>query len=170
VIIDSPILASLALGADRVIPEQGDNQTSIPNAILPMIQPLTGHDLSTASTDRATTSKICTNQNTYINVGTQTDNLVVLPKGLYTIQLNLAGRANFNSTVLIESLEVLLNYQGTDKNIGNLFGNTGTHNLEITRYLLLSSDAILKIRVPPTNAVATNSWAYKVAANIIRHI
>ncbi len=168
-IVDSPILADLALGADRVIPQEGDAAVQVPSIVMPVVTPLFRHDVANASTDKANTSKIAGQQGSFINVAIQTDNVIVLPKGLYTLEMNLACRGNFTTAVLAEMLEIILTYQGFDMRLAALPVNTSTANLETKRTLLLSSEATLKVRTPATNAIATNAIAYKFSVGVIRH-
>lgn len=169
-IIDFPLLSDLALGADKVIAQPGDNTVEIPSNVLPVIFPISRLGVSTNFTDRATSSKLANQQNTFLNVASTTDSVLTLPKGLYTLEMNLSIRANFTTVVLADMVEVLLTYQVNSLRLGALAANTSTDKLELSRYILLDSEATLQVRVPATNAIATNSIHYKFSVNCIRHI
>lgn len=169
-IVDNPFLAGLAVGSDRNVPQAGDAQVIIPSVLQPVIEPLYPLSIVTSVSDSANTSKLTEDENTVLNVAATTFTILSLPKGLYTLQLQLGVRSNFTTIVMNEAVKLSLLYQGTLITLAYLHVNTGVAHVEIERTILLTSTGIIQVEMPATNAVATNSIAYGFAGNIIRRI
>lgn len=169
VIFDAPFISDLAVGSDRVIPTEGDAQLFMPPVLQPVVEPLRSHVVSNLSTDIANVSRISERQNTYLNQAATSDALITLPKGLYELEISISAHANFTTLVLGNSVTIDLVYQGFTITLFALkLAANNPQNFNFTRRLLLITEGLLEVRVPSTNAVATNSIAYEIGLNVIR--
>lgn len=169
-IIDSPVIANLALGADRVIPTEGDAQLIVLSTLSPVIEPIQIHNVATLSTDLANTSRLIEYSANRINQAALTDPFLFLPRGLYSIEMNCSARSNFVPGALTDFLGFQLVYQTFTVSLASLMLNIGTGQLNIRSTLLLASQATLQFLIPATNAVATNTIQVRAGINVIRRI
>lgn len=168
-IADTPFLADLARAADRVIPQEGDAQVIIPSMVYPSVPAMSGHSVSNASTDRANTSKIFENTLNLTNAAGGNQNLIVLPKGLYTLIADVSVRFNFTSAIA-NGIVIGLSYQGFQINLLTFLTQVGSFRGTYNGQLLLFSDATLVMEYAATNAVASDSIQSLFSGNVIRHI
>lgn len=170
-IVDSPFIPGLAVGTDRVVPTDGDAQLFIPASLQPVIIPITPHNVATTNNDNATGSRIAQRDTTTINQPVSFLNVLNLPKGFYTLEMNLAARGNFVPASTLDTVAIILLYQGFLIPLGSvMWTTTTTQNIEIRRTLLLTSDASIQVQVPATDAVATNRIDFRICVNAMRHL
>lgn len=171
-IIDTPLLASIALGTDRVVPQEGDGQVVIPSAIAPVIFPIQPHfNIVPVAVDVQRGSVLTLLTATKLNVVSAIDTVITLAKGLWRIEVNFSVRANFTSLVLSDVTAVRLFFPvGGAVSIAALNLPTVAGNIEFSRELLLTQDTLLQVTTPATNAVATNSIGWTIMVNAIRRI
>jgi len=144
-IIDSPLIAGLAQGADRVIPQQGDAQVVIPAEITPTVSPLLPHSISNLSTDIATISKIFEIAEVRINQAASTEAIQTLPKGLYFIQWNISCHFDYTITALAQrGMAIELVYQTFTITLDTQLARVGTFKLQGSVRLLLTSTGVLQ--------------------------
>jgi len=168
-ILDSPFTADLGKGADRAIVQEGDSQLVIPAVGMPTVEFLQAHSQSNNITDRATQSKLASSIFSRTNLPSLNQDLIVLPKGLYTLQWMIAARFNFTNAV-IDGFILNLSYQNFGQELAALLTGVGSFSLYGETRLLLTSDGLLHLDVCATNAVATNSIQSIVSVNVIRHL
>jgi hypothetical protein len=97
VIVDNPLILNITAGAGRSIPETGDNQVVIPATMSPVVSPCQPHLLYSASAglqgaNLSFFNTIVVQRNNQAQVNTQ---ILILPKGLYEIDVYLASKFNF---------------------------------------------------------------------------
>jgi uncharacterized protein YfaA (DUF2138 family) len=170
-IVDTPFLSNLAIGADRVIPQDSDGQVIIPFIVNPVITPLFQTNISNLSSDTARgESKLAQLTRTNTNLAAESRGIIIIGKGLYTLQYNLAARSNFSDTVLSSAIALTMIYQGFTIAFANLMLASETGTLEGSRYLLLNGDANIQVSIPRTNAVATDTIALAISVNVMKHL
>jgi len=171
-IVDTPLLSGIAIGTDRVVPQEGDAQVVIPSSIQPIIFPIQPHfNILPPAVDVQRGSVLTFLSATKLNVAAAIDTVITLAKGLWTIEVNLCARANFTSNVLSDVTTVRLFVPiGGAITIAALNLPTVAASLDFKRELLLTQDTLLQVTTPATNAVATNSIAWTATVNAIRRI
>jgi len=94
VIVSTPILHALALGAARIVPEQGDTDVHIPSEIYPCVDLIAQTAVQGAATNVEADNSLVLSAASNIPASTiaSTVTACTLKKGVYTIDLQLSAR------------------------------------------------------------------------------
>lgn len=170
-IIDLPLVPELAVGADRNIPQVGDNQVFLPASIQPVVGILTPHTVAAPTTSNQPQS--CTHSAfiTRTNLGALTTTLLVLPPGLYRFSTYMTMRSNYT---LIGSAtpDARLHIIEAGLSLFNLISFFATVGANLTMQtdsrLLLRSSSILELFIGVTGVGQTIDVA--AAVNVQREL
>lgn len=144
-IIDSPILTAIAVGAGRVIPEVGDAQVQVPSTVIPILQVMqpTNYFLSSNGNDAG--SNITTLTLARNNQAAIASQLQLLPKGLYDIEVMLSSSFNFTPAG-VPSLGASIRFGlGASANRGTLLAHYAAIGVQSSsmRYRMLLLETIV---------------------------
>ena len=169
-ITSNTVLSGLGLAMAAVRPEVGDSDVSIPATILNIIDSITPLSQVTSTIEPSTSSKTMMVSFAAINAVSGFQDQCVLTKGLWTFEFNISIRSNFTTVVLSDRFQFLLRYQGFDSAIAVLHANTEVARLEGSVTYLLTSNAVVRLTYPATNAVATNAFDLVGSFNMIKRL
>jgi hypothetical protein len=148
-IIDSPILLSLPLGVDRIVPQQGDAQVEIPSTITPVIDVMLPTDVVSNNAVVFNNSFVLQSELNLTGVGAGTTVLITLARGYYNLKINGWSSYYFAAAGPLKSWWLTLDYQGFS--IILISGGGFTHNNEYFNCevpILLRGSATLTLRNP----------------------
>ena len=148
----------------------GDSDIRIFPSVAMVISAISPTNVSGVLTDFAVTSRLLSVNLGVINQPQSLTQFLTMPKGLYTLEYDIAIRSNFTTTVLshVCTLEIL--YQGFSIALAASMLNTETKNMSGSRELLLTADGVLGFRFPVTNLVVTNAMNASLAINCLRRL
>lgn len=143
-IIDSPITADLSTAVDRAVPERSDAQIQIPNQLIPTVELLRAHTISSSPTQDYQRSFIVEQRTTRNNEVASSSLICTLSKGLYTISWNFGARFDYTkigSVALDAALQVAISPQ--TQTICCLYAAIGIQRASGQFRLLVSSVATI---------------------------
>lgn len=150
-IIDSPFIAGLALGADRVLPQAGDSQLTInpeAQAIVPLCQP---HDVNSATNALMNGSFIASVTQNFTNTGFSGNPLVTCAKGLWRLTINAGVWFDFaHVAASTPDFRVGMLYEGFLISLMTVFAKVGDSTITSDFIFLARSTFIIESLIGAT--------------------
>jgi hypothetical protein len=154
-IINTGLHASLAVGADKSTPQQGDDNIVVPAILSPVEKLLSPHNVVASATGRVANSSFISSFEKLraASTGASADVLVTLSRGLWTIIWSMdcdfqsGGTPGQNVAV-----KLLVAMQADTHNVAGIFRRAAPLNCNGVFRLLLKEDANLRLDVVATAA------------------
>lgn len=159
-IVDSPNIHAIAVGAGRVIPQEGDAQVYIPPVITPVLDIIQAHQVFGASNGNSGGSNATSLTVTRNNQAGSTLQLQLVGKGLYRVQVNLSTWFDFTPATPILGASVRFGI-GNSTNRFTMaahWARLGNFDSQAEYWILAPDDLIFDL-VVATTGVADNLGA-----------
>lgn len=155
-IISTGLTSSLAIAADKAIPEMGDDQTIIPSVISPVEKVLQPHHLLNGGLGKIATTSFITyfEKIRAASTGQTADVICTLTRGLWTINWNMCANVQAVSVFGAGArIRFLLSMESDTQNLGVIYGENDDDNFCSGQFrLLLGGNADLRLDIGATVA------------------
>lgn len=157
-IIDNALIAALALGSDKNIPQDGDSQV----VVLPILQPverlLQPHHIAPGAASQVIRNSIFSDFTRHVaaSAGATAQSVVVLPPGLWTVNWSLSSRFTATSAAGTDPhVHFLVSMEADTIDICSHFMQTGQQVNEGSFRLLNQSQLSLRLDTDATGVGQT---------------